>query len=95
MAAQVRGDHVVAVAQALGDPVPVAAVVPAAVNQQQGRRAFVSPVDVVQSNPLRKIEVGRGAFHGALRKTGAGLSIHAADLATIVGRSRFELAPAI
>jgi hypothetical protein len=69
MAAQVRGDDVVVGAQLGGDPVPVAAVVAAAVHQDQRRRVRIAPVDVVQPQPLRDERLRDGAEelfgHGA------------------------------
>ena len=59
MPAQVGGDDVVFVAQCGGHPVPVAAVVAPAMQQQQRRRGRVAPVHVVQPQPLREIDAGR------------------------------------
>ena len=67
MAAKVRRDDMVAIAKPFGDPVPVAAMVAPAVDQQQRGRGLVAPVDIVQSQALRVIEVGRRALHGVLR----------------------------
>ena len=57
VAAQVRSDHVIAVAQFAGDPVPVAAVVPRTMHEDQERRVGIPPVHVVQTQALRKIGV--------------------------------------
>ena len=70
VAAQVRGDHVPVLAQCGGHPVPGAAVIPAAMQQQQRRRAFIAPVDVVQAQSLREIAVRRRARHGRNRRGG-------------------------
>ena len=61
VAAQVRGDDVVVRLQRLGHPVPVPAMVASAVHQQHGRGAFVAPVHVVQTQPLREVDVRRRA----------------------------------
>ena len=55
VATQVRSDDVVVAAQVLRYPVPVAAVVAAAVDEQQGRGSFVSPIGVMQAQPLREV----------------------------------------
>lgn len=57
MAAEVAGDDVVVVAERLGDAVPVARVVTAAVHQYQGRRVVRAPGPVGQPQPLRLIEL--------------------------------------
>ena len=61
VAAQVRGDDVVVGLERLRHPVPVPAMVAAAVHEQHGRGAFVAPVHVVQTQPLREINVRRRA----------------------------------
>ena len=48
------------VAQRRRHPVPVAAMVAPAVDQQQRRRGRVAPVHVVQPQPLREIDAGGG-----------------------------------
>ena len=47
VSAQIGGDDVVVVAQGLRHPVPVAAVVASAVDEEQGRLLFVPPVDIM------------------------------------------------
>src|SRR3546814_5296771 len=47
--------------QLFGDPVPVAAMVAAAVDEQQWRGAAIAPVDIVQLQPLRYEAVRGGA----------------------------------
>ena len=41
-----------ALAQFLGDPVPVAAMILSTMHQQQWRLVFIAPIHVVQSQPL-------------------------------------------
>src|SRR5581483_1146238 len=48
--------------EGLGHPIPVAAVVAAAVHQQERRRAGIAPVDVVEAQPLREVDAGRGSW---------------------------------
>ena len=62
VAAQVGREDVPVVAQPLGDPVPVAAVVAAAVHEHERRRALVAPVDVVQAQALRHVELRGGTL---------------------------------
>jgi len=61
MAAQIGRDDVVMVAQPFGDPVPVAAMVAAAVDEQQGRCARIAPIDIMELEPLRDKAVRGGA----------------------------------
>ena len=61
MTAQIWRDDVVIVTEVLGNPIPVATMIAAAVNQDHGRRIRVTPIGVVQSQALRKIGVGGGA----------------------------------
>src|SRR5262249_30500661 len=42
-------------AQRLRDPIPVAAMVASAMHEEQRRRGGVAPIDVMQPQPLRKI----------------------------------------
>ncbi len=64
VAAQVRCDHVVVPPQIAGDPVPVAAMIASAMQQDQRRRIGVAPVDVVQTHSLRdEMPRGRTGFH--------------------------------
>ena len=53
---QVGCDDVIVVLQARGRPVPVVRMVAVAVDQQQGRRVGVAPVEVVQRNLLRFVD---------------------------------------
>ena len=55
MAAQVRRDDVPVIAEAFGHPVPVPAVIPPPVHQQQRRRVRIAPVDVMQPEALGEI----------------------------------------
>ena len=64
MAADVGGDDVIVAAQILGHPVPVAAVVAPAVQQDQRRGLGVAPVGVVQAKALRDEGLRRGADEG-------------------------------
>jgi hypothetical protein len=52
VAAQVRRVEAVVFDERVGDGVPVADVVAAAVDQQAGRLALVAPDDVVELQPL-------------------------------------------
>ena len=70
MAAQVGRDDVPVVAQPLRHPVPIAAMVLAAVQQDQRRRVRVAPVDVMQPQPLREIDPRGGAGGFLLRHGG-------------------------
>ena len=65
VAAQVGGVNGVAVGQGAGHEVPAAAMVLAAVDQQQGRLGAVAPAHVVQAQTLGVVIEGLGAFgHG-------------------------------
>ena len=62
MAAQVWGDDVPVFPQVLRHPVPVSAMVPPAMQQQQRWRFGVAPIDIVQPQPLgEKYPGGRAA----------------------------------
>jgi hypothetical protein len=61
VAAQIRRDHVPASTQALRHPIPVAAMVAPAVQQDERRRGAVAPVDVVEAQALREEDPRRGA----------------------------------
>src|SRR3546814_6054110 len=61
MPAQVGGDDMITALQLFGDPVPVAAMVAAAVDEQPWRGAAVAPVDIVQLQPMRDEAVRGGA----------------------------------
>ena len=52
VSAQVGGDDVIVLAKGLGDPVPVPAVVPPAVNERHQRLVGIPPVDVVEFEAL-------------------------------------------
>ena len=56
--AQVRRDDVPVMAQFLGHPVPAAAMVPPAMQQDQGRRIGIAPIDIMKAHALRDIAVG-------------------------------------
>jgi hypothetical protein len=58
--AKIRGDDVVVTTQVAGHPVPAAGVVPTAVDQEQRGRTLVSPVHVVEPEPLRDVEARAG-----------------------------------
>ena len=66
MTAQIGREDVPVATQRRGDPVPVAAMIPPAMDEQQRRRARISPIDIVQPQPLREINArGRsGAVEG-------------------------------
>ena len=64
MAAMVERDDVPVVAQRLGRPVPAAAMVLAAMDQEKRRRSGIAPVDVMQPQPLRDEALRHGAEHG-------------------------------
>src|SRR5262249_36234365 len=49
VAAQVRCDNVIAIAQAFGDPVPIPAMIPSAMYHQEVGRTLVAPVDIVEA----------------------------------------------
>src|SRR5580704_6482466 len=51
--AQIRSDHIPVVAQCLRRPIPAAAVIAAAVQKNEWRRGRITPVGVVQAQPLR------------------------------------------
>ena len=57
VAPRVRRDDMPVLAQFLRHPVPAAAVVTAAVLQNQRRRIGVAPIDIVQPQPLRDKDV--------------------------------------
>src|SRR3546814_17091518 len=57
MAAQIGRDDVIALAKRLGDPVPVAAMVAPAMNQQQWRLVLIAPIHIVKTKKLRNIEL--------------------------------------
>src|ERR1700674_2365419 len=61
VAAQIRGHDMPVGAQAVGHPIPAAAMVPSAVSQQQWRCRRIPPVDVVQLQALRNITMRGGA----------------------------------
>ena len=63
MPAQVGTDDVPVVTQGLRHPVPVAAVVPPAVDQEQRRRVGVAPIDVVKTQTLGVVVPRGGARH--------------------------------
>ncbi len=65
VAAQVDGVDGVVVLEGEGHTVPVAGVVAAAVDEEQGRVGLVAPDDVVQLESLRLV-VARFGFHRAL-----------------------------
>ena len=50
----------VTISQTLSDPIPISAMVAVPMNQQQRWRILIAPVDVVQSEALRKIDVRGG-----------------------------------
>ena len=62
MATQVRCNDVPIMAQFLSHPVPAARMVAAAMDQEQGRRIGISPIDIVQPKALRNKAVGDGAM---------------------------------
>src|ERR1700680_73438 len=43
-------------AQRVGNPVPIAAVVPPAMDQEQRRLCWITPIDIMQAKPLREID---------------------------------------
>ena len=53
--AQIGGDDMLVVLQAGSDPVPIAAMIASAMQQQQRGRIGISPIDVMQSQTLREI----------------------------------------
>lgn len=63
VAAQIGRDDVPVMAQRLGDPIPVPAMVPAAMKEEQRRRAGVAPIHVVQAQPLGEIDPRGRAGH--------------------------------
>jgi len=65
VAAQVGGVEAVAVGEGLGDGVPVAGVVAATVDEDEGRLPGVAPDGVVQLQALRGVVAGLG-FDGVL-----------------------------
>ena len=62
MATQVRCNDVPIMAQFLSNPVPAARMVAAAMDQKQGWRIGVAPIDIVQPKALRNKAVGDGAM---------------------------------
>ena len=50
------------VAQFLCHPIPAARMIAAAMDQEQGRRVGVAPVDIIQPKALRDKAVGDGAM---------------------------------
>ena len=56
VAAQIGGEDVPVMAQRLRQPIPVAAMVAPAMDEEERRRAGVAPVDIVQPQPLREID---------------------------------------
>ena len=69
MPAQVGGDHVVAVLEGEGDPVPGAAVVASAVDEDQGGGVGIAPVDVVEAQALGEVDL-RGRVVGEFSHVG-------------------------
>ncbi len=65
VAAQVQRVDVVVLAQDAGDPIPIASVVQAAVNENQRGFAVLAIVPELQLEPVG-IEEVRDGFHGAL-----------------------------
>jgi hypothetical protein len=57
MSAQIRRHDMKAVAEFFGHPVPVAAMIPSAMDEQQWRRAVIAPIDIMQAKALGKIEL--------------------------------------
>ena len=67
MAAKIGRDDVVVAAQCLRRPVPVTAMVAPAMDHQHGGCVVIPPIDIVEAQPLREVDMGRGAdpfFHG-------------------------------
>src|SRR5262249_29250770 len=62
------GQDVPVLPQCRGDPIPIAAMISPAMDQQQRRRARVSPIDVMQAQTLREINARSrsGAAEGHL-----------------------------
>ena len=56
MAAQIGRQNMPVAAQRRRDPIPVAAMVAPAMHEQQRRRGRVTPIDIVQSQPLREVD---------------------------------------
>src|SRR5204863_6359834 len=61
VAAQIGRQHMPIPAQGARDPIPIAAVVATTVDQQQGRRGGVTPIHIMQPQPLREIDPRGGA----------------------------------
>src|SRR3546814_6910851 len=61
MSERVGCEDMIAGRQLFGDPVPVAAMVAAAVDEQQRRGAAIAPIDIVKLQPLRDEAVRGGA----------------------------------
>jgi hypothetical protein len=69
--AQIRGHDMEMRLQFARDRIPVAAMVEPAMNQDQRRRGFVAPVDIVQPQPLGLIKaVCRFGHHGIVSRGG-------------------------
>jgi len=64
VASQIGRDHVVVGSERFRHPVPTPAVVPAPVHEEQGRRAPIAPIDVVQAKALRIVDVGGRSMNG-------------------------------
>src|SRR5205823_1167564 len=56
MAAQVRRQDMPVLAQRIGNPVPVAAVVAPTMDEEQRRPCRIAPIDIMQAKPLREID---------------------------------------
>jgi hypothetical protein len=66
VAADVGRVDAVAVDEGVGDGVPVAGMIAAAVDEEERRLALVAPDGVVQLQPLRGVEAGLGLDDGLL-----------------------------
>src|SRR3972149_1343405 len=60
---KIGGDDVPLLTQRRGDPVPVATMVAAAVDEEQGRPSGIAPVHVVEPQPLGEVGVRRRSRH--------------------------------
>src|SRR3954468_20161843 len=72
MAAQIGRQDMPVAAQRRRDPIPVAAMVAPAMHEQQRRRGWVTPIDIVQSQTLR--EVNPRGWSGAVEICGHDIS---------------------
>ena len=74
MPPKVRGNDMPILPEFLRHPIPAAAMVPAAMQQDQGRSGLIAPVDIMEPEALRNVGLGsRSVYHAAIVTSLAGL----------------------